>query len=95
MQANEGTKRNARQEGEGLVVGTPAMSETIIGVTDSHTSRRNCPGHLEYRLRHRWRERLGHHLPEDLMAGRPLLNACNDYSRTCMLVDQVDSCTGR
>jgi hypothetical protein len=37
MQANEGTKRNARQEGEGLVVGTPAMSETIIGVTDSLT----------------------------------------------------------
>ena len=44
------------------------MSETIIGVTDSHTSRRNCLGHPEYRLRHRWRERLGHHLPEDLMA---------------------------
>ena len=79
MQANEGTKRNARQEGEGLVVGTPAMSKTIMGVTGSHTSRRNCPGHPEYRLRHRWRERLGHHLPEDLMAGRPLLNACNDY----------------
>ena len=33
MQANGGTKKNARQEGEELVVGTPAMSETIMGVT--------------------------------------------------------------
>ena len=33
MQANESTKRNARQEGEWLVVGMPAMSETIMGVT--------------------------------------------------------------
>ena len=32
MRANEGTKKNARQEGEELVVGTPAMSETILGV---------------------------------------------------------------
>ena len=31
MRANEGTKKNARQEGEELVVGTPAMSETILG----------------------------------------------------------------
>ena len=33
MQDNGGTKKNARQEGEELVVGTPAMSETIMGVT--------------------------------------------------------------
>ena len=33
MRANEGTKKNARQEGEELVVGTPAMSETILGFT--------------------------------------------------------------
>ena len=33
MQANGGTKKNARQEGEELVVGTPAMSETILDVT--------------------------------------------------------------
>ena len=33
MRTNESTKKNARQEGEELVVGTPAMSETIMGVT--------------------------------------------------------------
>ena len=33
MRTNESTKKNARQEGEELVVGTPAMSETILDVT--------------------------------------------------------------
>ena len=71
------------------MVGTPAMSETIMGVTSAEIAL--VARKIVYDKR--WRERLGHHLPEDLMAGRPLLHACNDYMYllySCTSVHVVD-----